>query len=248
MRAILRGQRLGLFWLLFYLLALSNLNAAIEWETSSVSITKDTPVEAVTTEFHGVNSSVGVVEIASVRVDCACLSYVVSSNVVQPGEKVRLWVRLGVRDGGGELLHKIVLSLNQGGVSSEQTLEVAVSTPLLFDISTRQLIWGLGDVTPKTVDLRIYRNSGVEFSKGAIYGQSPSAFKLNVNEVDSRSPDFRLFRIVVQPSFPSALEPVKRGAVAFVGVELVRKNKVLQTLIEVISWPVPPPSVPYPPS
>lgn len=216
---------------------LGSLHAALKVDKPEVTVTELNASDRAVVTFLLTNDGDSAIEISKVNTDCACLSYVLSNRFVKPGDKVKFWVEYGVKDGGGNTSHEIILSYRIKDVLATERIMVNVKIPVKFEISSRRLQWGTGDVNAQRVELKILKSSGVGFVRAQVYGSNPAAFNLLVSERDEIDSEYFYYDFTVTPTAPAALVPEKVGAVGFVGLELKEGDTPLKTLFEVISWP-----------
>jgi hypothetical protein len=226
----------GLIFLFFGAFSLS-ARGELVWDKTQVELEVKELEESVSTSFIVTNAGGQDIEILSVDTDCSCLSFQVSTNSIRPGESLRLWFKIGVKDGGGLGITEARVNMKEGEREFSQLLEISVVSPELFSISSRRIVWGLGEVDTRVVELKVKKSSGVNFYNAKVYGTNPETFRLDILYSDTSSLEYDLYYLCITPSFPSQLNP-KLGAVCFVGVELTKGDRLLQTLIEVINWPV----------
>jgi hypothetical protein len=224
-------------FLLFLFFFGGNSFATLNVEPPEVTLTELNSQERATTTFLISNDSDEALEIIEVSADCACLSYILSDRFIQPRKTVRLWAEYGVKDGGGDTSHEIVLFAKGRGDTLVKRIPVHVKIPMIFEISNRRLVWGTDDVKPQSVELKILKSSGVEFVRAQVYGSKPDGFSFLISERDTDDAEYRYIDMTVAPTVPATLTPEKVGAVGFVGIELKKGDKPLKTMFEVISWP-----------
>ena len=219
------------------------INGDLEWSSTEFIAKGSKSPSKVSATFTLVNRGTKTLHIEPLRIDGACFYYYVSDRVLRPNQEIKFKFLIMTKHGGGITEHIYQVPIKDEQETKLYPLKILVDTPLHFDISQRTLYWELGSMDKKEVLLRIKKDSGVWVERMDIYGTKTNAFTYQTEYVHGGIDDpFDYYKILIQPTFPSALSPIKYGAIGFLGIELRRHGQPLKTMVEVINWPTKPPA------